>query len=88
MRRQLGIVDFVPLKPLFLAVASSSHAVSPGVPSAPPVLQDVKTRRVQKALIDFIMWLTISDNQDPLTREGLPHRQRQTPRLSRAARSS
>jgi len=38
MRRQLGIVDFTPLKPLFLAVAASSHAVCPGVPSAPPIL--------------------------------------------------
>ena len=38
MRRQLGIIDFTPLKDLFLAVASASHAVSPGVPSAPPLL--------------------------------------------------
>ena len=38
MRRQLGIMDFVPLKPLFLAIASASHAVAPGVPSAAALL--------------------------------------------------
>ena len=38
MRRQLGIVDFKPLKPYFLALASSSHGVAPGVPSAPSLL--------------------------------------------------
>jgi len=38
MRRQLGIVDFAPLKPLFLSIAAASHAVAPGLPSAPPLL--------------------------------------------------
>ena len=39
MKRQLGIVDFAPLKPLFLSLAAASHAVAPGFPpSAPPLL--------------------------------------------------
>lgn len=38
MRRQLGIADFGPLKPLFLALATSSHGIAPGLPSAPPML--------------------------------------------------
>jgi len=38
MGRTLGLVDFGPLKPLFLSLAAASHAVSPGLPSAPPLL--------------------------------------------------
>ena len=38
MRRQLGIVDFIPLKNIFLALASASHAVAPGMPGTMPVL--------------------------------------------------
>jgi len=38
MRRQLGVLDFAPLKPLFLSLAASAHAVAPGLPSAPPLL--------------------------------------------------
>jgi len=32
------VMDFAPLKPLFLQIAAASHAVAPGLPSAPPLL--------------------------------------------------
>jgi coatomer protein complex subunit alpha (xenin) len=38
MRRQLGVMDFKPLKPLFLACASSAQATAPSSQGAPPVL--------------------------------------------------
>ena len=36
MRRQLGVLNFVPLRQLFVAIATASHGIAPGLPSAPP----------------------------------------------------
>ena len=42
LRRQLGVMDFVPLKPLFLALAGASHAVAAGAASAPPLVTPLR----------------------------------------------
>mmetsp|Transcript_35920 Transcript_35920/g.99297 ORF Transcript_35920/g.99297 Transcript_35920/m.99297 type:complete len:517 (+) Transcript_35920:2282-3832(+) len=38
LRRQLGVIDFTPLKPLFLSLGSSSHAVLNGTLATPSLL--------------------------------------------------